>query len=758
MNLSIPRNELEAIRLTAGLALDIKNALGDRVTEVLYFTDSSIAMSWVHNSKKKLRLFCLNRVMEIHRLINEVVGKYDSPPLYHIEGKSNPADFLTKPSNLKPSDLFEESVWCSGYEWMSLSTENIPVTSYRDLQLSSSQDKLINSECYPEIFLPSSVINFAKSNSSKHCSGCKSTRLQFTIEICYGCSYENPHCSDCDCTNLKFSLALMENKEVRPMINILYTGYQKSLRIISKVIHFTWMLQHKRHQARGLAGSQVCNKCLAIVDSNGIPNEYFKILTKKALNYFLRLESVRLLKILSKEQVSKFKLRNGILYAIGRIPEDAKVEQKDLDFDVFFDNTEISSVLPVVSADSKFFYAMLMHIHHRVRKHSGNEITLREISKVVYPISNPKRIIQAVRKNCPRCRLILRKTLELEIGNHPQSRFQVVPAFYHTMCDIVYGFHARPFRDSRSKQNFKLYALVLVCLLTSATSILALEGLECQDVVMALERHSSRHGIPSTIFVDQGTQLVSLDKLTVTIRDASLSLKESLDIEIVPSTAKAHAERGRVERRIRTLRDMLKSTAVNVSHVMTPIQWETIFCKMASEIDDIPLARGDRSSSYDLGWDILTPNRFKLGRSNNRAVEGPMKLNLSSSPTHLLKRLQQIQSYWYQLLLDRMHHLIPRPTKWTKSDNVTVEDIVTFRFKDNDSSKMEQWKIGKVVELLKNGRAVLIAYPGPVSVIDNSLPKMRYVQRSPRDICIVSAASDLDLNSEEFFEKIKRIS
>ena len=755
MSLSIPRNELEAIRLAAGLALDVKNAIGDRVSEVLYFTDSSIAMSWVHNSKKKLRLFCLNRVMEIRRLIIEAIGNQGSIPLYHIEGKCNPADFLTKPSNLKPLDLNEGSIWCSGYEWMSQSTENIPVTTFSDLQLSSSQDKLINSECYPEIYLPSSVNSLCMTNVNKHCSSC--TKHQFSIERCYGHSVENSHCIECACSTPKLSLAITKQKGDKPMIDILHTGYKKSLRIISIVIHFTWILRHESHQSRGLAGSQDCHKCIAIVESNGLPKEYSKLLMKESLNYFLKLESKRLLEVLTKDQLSKFKLHNGLLYALGRVPEDAKVEQIDLDFDVFFDNTDLPSVLPVVSADSKFFYALLMHVHHHVRKHKGNEVTLREVCKVVFPISNPKRVIQSVRRNCPRCRLIMRKTLELEIGNHPQSRFQIVPAFYHCMCDIVYGFHARPFKDSRSKQNFKIYALVLVCLLTSATSILALEGLECQDVVMALERHSSRHGIPSTIFVDQGTQLVSLEKLNVTVRDASLNLKESLDIEIIPSTAKAHAERGRVERRIRALRDMLKSCAINIDQVMTPMQWETVFCKMASELDDIPLARGDRSSSYDLGWDILTPNRFKLGRSNNRAVEGPMKLQISSSPIHLLKRIQKIQSYWYQLLLDRMHHLIPKPDKWNKSDKVELEDIVTFRFKDNDSSKLEHWKIGKVVEILKGGRAVMIAYPGPVSGLDHELPKMKYVQRSPRDICIVSAASDLNLNSSEFFEKITRV-
>jgi hypothetical protein len=381
---------------------------------------------------------------------------------------------------------------------------------------------------------------------------------------------------------------------------------------------------------------------------------------------------------------------------------------------------------------------------------------MREITKILFPIGNARRIITSVRKHCSRCRIILRKTFELEMGNHPQSRFQVVPAFYHAQCDIVYGFKGKPHKNSRtnSRTEFKVYALVLVCLLTSATSILALEGIQTQDIVMALERHSARHGVPAVLYVDQGTQLVALDKLEGTIRDANLQLRESLGLKIVPSLAKNHQERGRVERKNKSLRDMLKSVAVNTDVALTPLEWDTIFAKMSSEIDDIPLARSDRIANLDFGWELLTPNRFKLGRCNNRAIEGPLVISDSTTPSQLLNRIQDIQRYWYQLLLDRMHHLIPKPLSWSITDEVKLEDIVSFRFLDNSSSKLETWKIGKIVEIIKNGKGVIISYP---SILPNGKSKMNTVTRSPRDVSVVSSVDDLDLNSKEFFNKIKKI-
>ena len=759
MKNSVPRNELEAIRITAALAYDIKLALGDLVSDVLYFTDSSIAMSWCHNSNKRLRLFCLNRVMEIRRLIEGVVGSTDSIPLYHIDGTVNPADLITKPSFLKPSDLSRDSVWISGYSWMSLPEESMPRTTFQDIQLSATQNQLLNEECFPEVPLPSAQVSFAPKHgddSALHCNGCPLHNGHFLIEQCFGTSDKMQHCLECACKTNFHSFAAKGGRVSPFPIDVIRNGFSKSIRIMAKVLDFIWSTKHKAHLTRGLPQSQSCRKCSAIAECNGVPLEYLKILDNEAFKQFLRAETSVLLSKHNKDSMQGYEEKDGILYTHGRLPADAQVTQKDLDFKVFFDGNTIKGVLPVLSADSDLFFALLMEIHHTTRKHAGNEATLNEVMKYVFPIHNPRRLIQAVRKKCPRCRMLLKKTLELEIGNHPQSRYQIVPAFYHSMCDIVYGFRSKVFKNSRSTRSqpeVKVYALVIVCLLTSATSILVLEGLETQDVVMALERHSSRHGVPSCLFVDQGTQLTSLDKVEFNLRDANLQLRHSLGIEIYPSTAKSHMERGRVERKIRTLREMLSKSAINTDIALTPIQWETIFSKMASEIDDIPLARADRSNSADFGWDILTPNRFKLGRSHNRVIEGPMCLTESSCPTHLLKRLQSIQSYWYHLLLDRMHHLIPKPVKKSHTDEIKIEDIVVFRFIDNINNKLEKWKLGKVVEILKNGRGVLISYPNT----SGKKCVMRFVERSPRDVCVIASTTDLNLNSKEFFQNISTL-
>ena len=68
---------------------------------------------------------------------------------------------------------------------------------------------------------------------------------------------------------------------------------------------------------------------------------------------------------------------------------------------------------------------------------------------------------------------------------HSAEQSTIAPPFYAVRMDIAYGFNAVPWKKARNK--VALYALVIVCILTSATSILALEGIACEDVVAALE-------------------------------------------------------------------------------------------------------------------------------------------------------------------------------------------------------------------------------------------------------------------------------
>ena len=47
---------------------------------------------------------------------------------------------------------------------------------------------------------------------------------------------------------------------------------------------------------------------------------------------------------------------------------------------------------------------------------------------------------------------------------------------------------------------------------------------------------------------------------------------------------------------------------------MTVLQWETLFCKIVNTLDNLPTG--------NLGSEIITANRIKLGRNNFRSLGG----------------------------------------------------------------------------------------------------------------------------------------
>ena len=59
---TVPRNELSAIMLMTELAYIVKRSLGSRIGQVIYLTDSTIALSWIHNTTIKVKAYIFSRV------------------------------------------------------------------------------------------------------------------------------------------------------------------------------------------------------------------------------------------------------------------------------------------------------------------------------------------------------------------------------------------------------------------------------------------------------------------------------------------------------------------------------------------------------------------------------------------------------------------------------------------------------------------------------------------------------------------------
>ena len=700
MHATVPRNELGAILIMAELAYVTRKSLEERVDEILYFTDSSIALAWMQNTNIKLRAYTFARVQASRRLIQMTTG-LEQIPIYHIDGDKNIADLLTKFHDISIDDVSINSRWQNGDPWMRLDTDQMKLTKFSDLNPDHRDSKEVLKECFQDPFTPDENSN---SYTVHHaCSGVNSLQPPPT-----------------------------------PPVDIIRLGWEGGIETLNIVYSFIQSCLHHLKKCHKLWVD--CIFCKSIFD--------YRDNRSSSKNALYRYETERIKNEYGRKKLVKYFESNRILYFKGRLSDNNPFRFRDLDKIPFLDCKEFTGPLPVVRGTSPLLYALILDIHCNRTPHAGVELTIKEVFKEVMVIDGLRRLVKKIKQDCLKCRLLDRKTVELQISDHPEDRTTIAPPFYSMMIDIAFGFRGQTYRKSRSVLKF--YALVCVCILTGATNILVLEGLQTQDVVGALERHASRHGVPRDVYVDNGTQLLSLKEASFSIRDIDTQVYHSMGIRVHESIAKSHEERGRVERKIRSLREMLEKLGVKTSNPMTSIQWETTFAKISSMIDDLPMARGDSSSTANLGYDILTANRLKLGRNNFRSLDGGgIYLENNQLPTDILERNRDIVHCWYQLFIDNIHMITLKPSKFLKNSPAPrVDDIVLFTMVDNQFAKESiTWKLGRITRV--ESRHAWILYISRIPTVGE--PVKSEIKRCFRDISIIYSVGDLFISTSEHY-------
>lgn len=120
-SITLPRLELCACLLLANLSSKVKNNLDFEVHSCFFYSDSTIALSWIKSEPQKWKIFIANRVAEIQELtdINE---------WYHVRSGDNPADLVSR--GVEPNTLRDSSLWWLGPPWLLLSSAEKPVSDF----------------------------------------------------------------------------------------------------------------------------------------------------------------------------------------------------------------------------------------------------------------------------------------------------------------------------------------------------------------------------------------------------------------------------------------------------------------------------------------------------------------------------------------------------------------------------------------------------------------------------------------------------
>ena len=314
----------------------------------------------------------------------------------------------------------------------------------------------------------------------------------------------------------------------------------------------------------------------------------------------------------------------------------------------------------------------------------------------------------------------------------------IAPAFYVTQIDLTGPFSAHCHHHKRN--TIKIWLVVFCCATTSMALIKVMEEYSKTAFVQAFIRFTTDAGFPKTLLCDEGSQLVKgCESMQLKFWDVKFQLHQESGINFEVCPVGGHNWNGRVERKIREVKKSIEKSVSNER--LSIIQWETLSSSIANSINNRPLAIRSSTSNLE-SLDLLTPNRLKLARNNERSPEGPVTVG---HPDKILEENEQIFNAWFELWLSaHVPQLIDQP-KWFKSDtNLKPGDVVLFQKDDSKICSSYQYGIVDSVDLGRDNkiRKVTVRYRNHNEGIN------RTTTRSVRGLVVIHRVDETNIMEE----------
>nr|XP_018908471.1 PREDICTED: uncharacterized protein LOC109038016 [Bemisia tabaci] len=355
---------------------------------------------------------------------------------------------------------------------------------------------------------------------------------------------------------------------------------------------------------------------------------------------------------------------------------------------------------PAILPKNAHLTKLIIDFFHRQNLHAGPRL-LQSIISQSYWILSARYAIKAQLHKCIICFRAAPRNVAPQMGQLPESR--VVPA---ARCFLKVGADfGGPYliKDSkrRNAPSHKAYICLFICLATKAIHLELVSDLTTEAFIAALERFTSRRGMCTEIYSDNGSNFKGtnnyLDELYEFLREDKsnemvtkhLTLK-NIKWHFSPPTGSHFG--GIWEAGIKSVKFHLKR--ILGDQKLTFEEFTTLLTRIEAILNSRPLCPIS-SDVEDLN--VLTPAHFLIG--------GPLlslpEYDSSSTPSNRLSRWQLLQrisqQYWKQWSLEYLNTLQQR-AKWRTqaAETLAVGDLVLI--KDENAPSL-QWQMGRVIEL-----------------------------------------------------------
>ena len=252
--------------------------------------------------------------------------------------------------------------------------------------------------------------------------------------------------------------------------------------------------------------------------------------------------------------------------------------------------------------------------------------------KLIIIIIQGLSLFRELNEDCVKCIKLRGQYIQAAMGPISDAQLTIAPAFWISMADImgpVYIYapgHAARTRNTKSIE-VKAYVMVFVCPTTKNVNIQVLEGKSADAVVDGLNRLGCEVGFPSYFLIDKDSGIMkALNEANVSLKDMQGLVYKERKIKFKTCPIGGHNFHDAVERRIRSIEENMEKAGIfKLKLHATGLQ--TVLKLIENQMNNLPLGYiFGRDSDNSPLLKMICPNFLRVGRINDRSLDGPIKL------------------------------------------------------------------------------------------------------------------------------------
>lgn len=380
---------------------------------------------------------------------------------------------------------------------------------------------------------------------------------------------------------------------------------------------------------------------------------------------------------------------------------------------------------PIILPHKSPFTNLLIDDAHLKTFHGGVSLTLSFL-RTQYWILDGRNAVRYRIHKCNLCYRFSNPSLKQLMGNLPKPRVNKSDPFTHTGLDYAGPLSILLRRRAGRPIMTKGYICVFVCLATKAIHLELVGDMSAQTFLAAFDRFTSRRGLPSDMYSDNGTYFAraSLDidqemknaQQKYPKEAATHALFKGIKWHFIPPAAPHFGglwEAG------------VKSTKYHLKRILgegtcTYEELLTILCQIESCLNSRPLC--PISNDPD-DFEILTPGHFLIGRPLISRPQ-PGILEVPTNRLSYWKRIYQTtQRFWKQWQTEYLSRLQQRPKWVSKTTNIEKGDLVLLK---EDNIPPSQWRLGRILDTHQgtDGLTRVVTIKTPTNILKRPIVKV----------------------------------